>query len=192
MAFTDWRSLKKIDAHVHILPDEVHAANPDSEDVWLCTDLHQYRAMMDGLHIEKAVIMPLNDPRLMSMEFTVDAVHRNLRDMKRKYPGRFYAFADVDTRSAPVRSADAILPDYVRAFGIEKTEEILRSFGAERLLFATDYPESRHLPPGAIYDSYFDILGRMSFSEEEAERIAYRNAEEILGGKGTRWTRKNC
>lgn len=42
MAFADWRSLKKIDAHVHILPDAVHAANPDSEDVWLCTDLHQY------------------------------------------------------------------------------------------------------------------------------------------------------
>lgn len=249
MAFADWRSLKKIDAHVHILPDAVHAANPDSEDVWLCTDLHQYRAMMDGLHIEKTVIMPLNDPRLMSMEFTVDAVHRNLRDMKRKYPGRFYAFADVDTRSTPARSADAILcaienygldgikihpnntgiaindeyndpiyalaqqrkipvaihsypntendvsaagrilkikerypaltlivshmgafqwkellpcecyadmsailPDYVRAFGIEKTEEILRSFGAERLLFATDYPESRHLPPGRAAD----------------------------------------
>ena len=109
MAFADWRSLKKIDAHVHILPDAVHAANPDSEDVWLCTDLHQYRAMMDGLHIEKAVIMPLNDPWLMSMEFTVDAVHRNLRDMKRRYPGRFYAFADVDTRSTPARSADAIL-----------------------------------------------------------------------------------
>ena len=81
MAFSNWRSLKKIDAHVHILPDAVHAANDGCEDAWLRTDLHQYTGMMDALHIEKAVIMPLNDPWLMSMEFTVDAVHRNLRDI---------------------------------------------------------------------------------------------------------------
>lgn len=101
MAFTHWESLKKIDAHIHILPDAVHKANPDSDDVWLCTDIHGYCAMMDDLHIEKAVIMPLNDPWLMSMEFTIDAVHRNLRDMKNASPGRFYAFADIDTRNTP-------------------------------------------------------------------------------------------
>lgn len=108
MAFTRWESLKKIDAHIHILPDAVHKANPDSDDTWLCTDLHKYCAMMDALHIEKAVIMPLNDPWLMSMEFTVDAVHRNLRDMKNASPGRFYAFADIDTRNTPAQSAEAI------------------------------------------------------------------------------------
>jgi len=26
----DWRTIKKIDAHIHILPDAVHKANPDS------------------------------------------------------------------------------------------------------------------------------------------------------------------
>ena len=108
MAFTRWESLKKIDAHIHILPDAVHKANPDSDDTWLCTDLHKYCAMMDALHIEKAVIMPLNDPWLMSMEFTIDAVHRNLRDMKNTFPGRFYAFADIDTRNTPAQSAEAI------------------------------------------------------------------------------------
>ena len=109
MAFNNRRSLKKIDAHIHILPDAVHAANEGYEDAWLRTDLHQYAGMMDALHIEKAVIMPLNDPWLMSMEFTVDAVHRNLRDMKQKYPGKFYAFADVDTRNTPAQSVDALL-----------------------------------------------------------------------------------
>ena len=104
MAFTHWESLKKIDAHIHILPDAVHKANPDSDDVWLCTDIHGYCAMMDNLHIEKAVIMPLNDPWLMSMEFTIDAIHRNLRDMKNASPGRFYAFADIDTRNTRLRS----------------------------------------------------------------------------------------
>lgn len=26
-----WRDIPKIDAHIHIIPDEVHAANPDSD-----------------------------------------------------------------------------------------------------------------------------------------------------------------
>lgn len=277
MAFTRWESLKKIDAHIHILPDAVHKANPDSDDTWLCTDLHEYCAMMDALHIEKAVIMPLNDPWLMSMEFTIDAVHRNLRDMKNASPGRFYAFADIDTRNTSAQSAEAIgkaidcygldgikihpnntgcalddeynapifalaqqrnipvavhsypnsaddvsaakrigkilerypglrlivshmggsqweelpgmdcfvdmsaiLPDYIRAFGIERTEEILRSFGVDRLLFATDYPDNRHFPPEDIYAAYFDILNRMNFTEEEAVKIAYTNMRDIL------------
>lgn len=109
MAFSNWKSLKKIDAHIHILPDAVHEANPDSEDAWLHATLCQYRGMMDEMNIEKAVIMPLTDPFLMSMEFTIDAVHRNLRDMKRQYPGKFYAFADVDPRNAPAQSVDAIV-----------------------------------------------------------------------------------
>lgn len=277
MAGSDWRAIKKIDAHIHIVPDAVHRANPDSDDVWRYAELRRYCAQMDALHIEKAVIMPLNDPWLMSMEFTVDAVHRNLRDMKQAYPGRFCAFADVDTRNSPRASAEAIvtaldsygldgiklhpnntgvalddaynapifslaqargipvavhsypnteddvsaaarivktaarypglklivshmgafqwerllpvdcyvdlsaiLPDYVRVYGLEKTNAILRAFGAERLLFATDYPDSRCLRPGEIYESYFDILDRMDFTPEEAMQIAYTNAEKLF------------
>ena len=78
----DWRTIKKIDAHIHILPDDVHEANPDSEDVWVNADLHKFRDIMDTLGIEKAIIMPFNDPWLMSMDFTIDAVHKNLYDMK--------------------------------------------------------------------------------------------------------------
>lgn len=278
MAFTNWKELKKIDAHIHILPDAVHKANPNSEDAWLCTDLHQYRSMMDDLNIEKAIIMPLNDPWLMSMEFTVDAVHQNLWAMKNECPDKFYAFADIDTRNTPAQSVDAIiraidsysldgikihpnntgialddeynnpifalaqqqnipiaihsypnkendvsaterivkvverypdlklivshmgafqwerllavrcyvdmsaiLPDYVRTFGITKTNEMLRAFGVDRLLFATDYPDNRVLQPDEIYNSYFDLLNQMDFTEEEAERIAYRNVKDLLG-----------
>ena len=278
MAFTNWKSLKKIDAHIHILPDSVHKANPNSEDAWLCTDINKYRNMMDELNIEKAVIMPMNDPWLMSMEFTVDAVHQNLWAMKNKYPDKFYAFADLDTRNTPTQSVDAIiqaidsygldgikihpnntgialddeynnpiftlaqqqnipiaihsypnkendvsaterivklverypnlklivshmgafqweclcsigcyvdmsaiLPDYARTFGIEKTNEILRAFGVDRLLFATDYPDNRTLQPDKIYNSYFNILNQMDFTEEEATKIACMNAIDVLG-----------
>ena len=278
MAFTNWKELKKMDAHIHILPDAVHEANPNAEDVWRYADLKQYRSMMDELHIEKAIIMPLNDSWLMSMEFTVHAVHQNLRAMKNQYPDKFYAFADVDTRNTPAQSVDAIiqaidsygldgikihpnntgialddaynnpiftlaqqrhipiaihsypneehdvsaterivkvaerypdlklivshmggsqwarlrsigcyvdmsaiLPDYVRTFGIAKTNEILRAFGVDRLLFATDYPDNRVLQPDGIYNAYFDMLNQMDFTAEEAERIAYGNTKDLLG-----------
>ena len=278
----DWRTIKKIDAHIHILPDDVHEANPDSEDAWVhAADLHKYRRMMDELGIEKAVIMPFNDPWLMSMDFTIDAVHKNLYDMKQRYPEMFYAFADIDTRNTSTESVEAIrkaiveygldgikihpnntgidldsaynqaifayaqehkipvaihsypnkeddrsaayrivnvlaqypdltvivshmgahqweqllptrcfvdisaiLPDYVRTYGIAKTNEILRSFGADRLLFATDYPDSRIMQPDEIYGSYFDILNQMDFTKEEAEKIAYGNISQILNHKG--------
>ena len=277
----NWQTIKKIDAHIHILPDSVHEANPDSEDVWLHTDLNKYAAMMDELGIEKAIIMPFNDPWLMSMEFTIDAVHKNLHEMKRRYPGKFYAFADIDTRNNPEASVtaihkaiteygldgikihpnntgvdldsaynqavfayaqeyqipiaihsypnteadrsaafrivnvlnkypdltvivshmgacqceqllptrcfvdiSAILPDYVRTYGVAKTNEVLRGFGADRLIFATDYPDSRILAPDGIYGSYFDILNQMEFTVEEAKKIAYGNISEILNRKG--------
>ena len=273
----DWNKINKIDAHIHILPDEVHEANPDSEDVWLCIDLHRYLHMMEKLHIEKAIIMPLNDPWLMSMEFTVEAVHKNLCEMKQQYPGKFYAFADIDTRNTSAESVDAIrraiqeygldgikihpnntgvdldseynrpifafaqehripvaihsypnsesdrsaayrivnvleqypnltaivshmgayqwelllptrayvdfsaiLPDYVRTYGVHKTNEILRKFGTDRLIFATDYPDSRILSSEEIYHTYFDILNQMDFTQEEAEMISYGNIEKIL------------
>lgn len=274
----DWRTIKKIDAHIHILPDDVHEANPDSEDAWVhAADLHKYCGMMDELGIEKAVIMPFNDPWLMSMDFTIDAVHKNLYDMKQRYPEMFYAFADIDTRNTSTESVEAIrkaiveygldgikihpnntgidldsaynqaifayaqenkipvaihsypnkeddrsaahrivnvlaqypdltvivshmgahqweqllptrcfvdisaiLPDYVRTYGTPKTNEILRSFGADRLIFATDYPDSRILEPDEIYGSYFDTLNQMVFTKEEAEQIAFGNMEKIL------------
>ena len=280
----DWRTIKKIDAHIHILPDAVHEANPDSEDMWVYADLHKYREMMDTLGVERAVIMPFNDPWLMSMEFTNDAVHTNLYEMKQSYPGKFYAFADIDTRNTPSESVNAIckaiqeygldgikihpnntgidldsdynqlifvyaqeervpvaihsypnsennrsaayrivnvleeypdltvivshmgahqweqllptrayvdisaiLPDYVRTYGVVKTNEILRKFGADRLIFATDYPDSRILKPDEIYGSYFDILNQMDFTIEEAEKIAYGNISEILKNKGVHY-----
>lgn len=77
----------------------------------------------------------------------------------------------------------AILPDYVRTYGIEKTNEILRLFGADRLIFATDYPDNRFLQPDEIYGSYFDILNQMDFIQEEAEKIAYGNIERLLQRK---------
>ena len=76
----------------------------------------------------------------------------------------------------------AILPDYVRNYGIEKTRSILQQFGADRLIFATDYPDSRILPPEEIYSEYFDILNQMEFTQSEACQIAYNNILCVLNG----------
>ena len=46
MAAANWRTPKKLDAHIHILPDAVHTANPDADDVWMYADLRQYVQIM--------------------------------------------------------------------------------------------------------------------------------------------------
>lgn len=59
-------------------------------------------------------------------------------------------------------------------FGVEFCERLLRRIGIERVLFGTDYP----IFP---YQRYFEVLDRMSFTVEEIERIAYKNAAKLLG-----------
>ncbi len=66
-----------------------------------------------------------------------------------------------------------ILPELVGLYGIAQTNRILRMFGADRLIFGTDYPERK-------YDEYFFILNEMDFTEEEIQKIAYKNIESIL------------
>ena len=273
----DWKTIKKIDAHIHIIPDVVHEANPDAEDEWVYADQTKYLDLMERYNIEQAIIMPLNDPYLMSMEFTADAVNKNLRELVDKYPNKFYAMADIDVsnsievsktiltkaieeynlnglkihpnntgmnvddeynvalleefdkyglpvfihsypnskddRSATCRikylinkftdikfiishmgayqyeelldtncyvDISAILPDYVNKLGIKETNAILRKFGVERLIFATDYPCSRCLAPEGIYDRYFDILNQMDFTDDEINKIAYVNIKNII------------
>ena len=273
----DWKTIKKIDAHIHIIPDVVHEANPDAEDEWVYADQTKYLDLMERYNIEQAIIMPLNDPYLMSMEFTADAVNKNLRELVDKYPNKFYAMADIDIsnsiedskkkivkaieeyklnglkihpnntgmnvddeynvalledfnkyglpvfihsypnskddRSATYRikylinkfpnikfiishmgayqyeelldtncyvDISAILPYYVNKLGIKETNAILRKFGVERLIFATDYPCSRSLEPEEIYDRYFYILNQMDFIDDEINKIAYDNIKNII------------
>lgn len=77
----------------------------------------------------------------------------------------------------------SILPDMVNRFGIEGANRIFRSIGVDRLIFATDYPDSRCLQPTEIYETYFDILGNMDFTAEEASRICKHNALTMLGAQ---------
>lgn len=51
----------------------------------------------------------------------------------------------------------------------------------DKLVFATDFPDSRCLKPKEIYDKYFEILNEMDFSPEEAENICRNNALKMIG-----------
>ena len=273
----DWAEIEKIDAHMHILPDEVQRANPDADNEFQYAEAGLFSVLMRQFNIKSAVIMPFNDPRLMSMEFNIEAVHSNLFDLKQKSAGKFFAFADVDpdnsveescrflidavekyhldglklhpqnsglhidslynsellktaevlklpvaihsypnTADSPdaVRNVvnlidkfpqvtfivshmgafqwgelldcpayvdiSAILPDYVRKCGIEECRRMLHSFGADRLIFASDFPCNRVLSPKDIFTNYFEILNFMDFSENEAHQIAVANISSIL------------
>lgn len=76
----------------------------------------------------------------------------------------------------------AILPDLVRKLGLAEANKVLRSIGLDRLVFATDYPDSRSLQPTEIYDTYCELLGNMDFTQEEAEHICKYNALRMIGG----------
>lgn len=69
------------------------------------------------------------------------------------------------------------LLDICELYGVEFAERLLRKIGLERVLFGTDYP----IFP---YERYFEVLDRMSFTDEEIERIAYKNAAKLLKGDG--------
>ena len=66
-----------------------------------------------------------------------------------------------------------VLPEFLKLYGLEQTRRILHMFGADRLIFGTDYPEGN-------YEEYISILDQMDFTNEDMEKIAYKNIESIL------------
>lgn len=268
-----WLHHRKIDAHVHVLPDERTAqfiANEGPEAPWSRCGVEAYLRRMDRYQIEKALLLPTNDQYLYYHD--PNETNRFLGELVRKYPDRFYAFADItasgayfieqtphiledavkeyglsglkihpanlhmdadDLRLVPVLRKAAelgvpvmfhanpcrlgfhdncapdrinrmiqvfpdldvitahlggmkwqdalsgcswadisyILPELTALYGIEQVNRILRAFGADRLIFGTDFPDGE-------YEVYFEILDQMDFTEEEIDKIAWKN---ILG-----------
>ncbi len=276
----DWKTIPKIDAHIHILPEDVIAANQGAEDPFiLAGGVEAYIPVMEEYHISRAVVMPFNDPYLMSMTFQAADVHQNMMKLRQQYGDRFLLFADVDVRNpvgetieeltrvlasgafagikvhpsnaalpvdgdyydavfafaetnqipveihsfphgdnaedvcAPGRIArvlkrhpllrvcvahmgglqfqelmglkvyvniSAVLPVLTKHLGIAGANGALREFGTDRLIFGTDYPDSRTVSWEAIYPEYFRILNQMDFSESEAAQICRGNILNFL------------
>ncbi|MBE6891587.1 MAG: amidohydrolase [Ruminococcaceae bacterium] len=95
-----WKEIPKIDAHIHLLPDDVIEANRGYGDVFVdYGSLSDYLNIMDKYNIESSFIMPFNDPYMLSMDFNVETVHFNLKKMVSCAPTRLRCFADVDIRN---------------------------------------------------------------------------------------------
>ncbi len=273
----DWKKIKKMDAHVHLIPQE-HLSWQEGE--WKQADTELYTKLMECYHVERAVLLPINDPGTFYHD--CEKTNRWLAEQMKASNGRLIAFADVHSAGgyfhemAPyyleqaveefglkglklhpsnlgiaidsldmipvVRKAcdlkvpimihsypwggtafehcsparihnltrifpdgtfvichmggcrwqdalegkeyvdlSAALPELVRLYGIPGANRILREFGADRLLFATDYPQVLRVEPQNIYETYCDILNQMDFTEAEAKKIAYGNLYRILG-----------
>ena len=122
----------------------------------------------------------------MNLEDDVCSPSR-IRTIKEKYPKLRLSVAHMGgmqyknlTNIDAYLNISAVLPDWVKKYGIKETNAILRSFDMEKLIFATDYPDSRCLEPDKIYEEYFNILGKMDFSRQEAENICKHNALKMI------------
>lgn len=73
-----------------------------------------------------------------------------------------------------------VLPELVSLYGISQANRILRNFGPDRLIFATDWPQVYLCETENIYKTYCDLLNEMDFTEEECEKITYGNMAKIL------------
>lgn len=78
----DWKSIPKIDAHIHRLPPDVIENNRGNGDRFVeYGSVDDYLRLMDQYHIEAACVMPFNDPYMLSMDFQAGSVHNNLLAM---------------------------------------------------------------------------------------------------------------
>jgi predicted TIM-barrel fold metal-dependent hydrolase len=94
-----WKEIPKIDAHIHLLPDDVICANSGCGDTFVDYGAtNDYLNIMKVYNIECAFIMPFNDTYMMSMDFAIETVHSNLQKMSSSAPTKLFCFADVDIR----------------------------------------------------------------------------------------------
>lgn len=215
-----WKEIKKIDAHIHILPEEKRLEfikYQGEECTWARADIETYINLMDeapyeleyaikelGLHGLKLhpsnLAMDADDLRLVPVlrkaaELKVPVMYHSNPCMMGfhdncapdKINKMIMVFPDIQFITAHMggmKYLDAwsgctwvdisfVLPEFVELYGMEQTNRILRIFGADRLIFGTDYPERE-------YELYCSILDKMDFTEEEKRKIAYENINSFL------------
>lgn len=98
----NWKTIPKIDAHIHLMPPDVIEANQGFNDKFVdYGSVNDYLKLMDKYHIDSAFLMPFNDPYMLSMDFTVEAVNNNMTAMCKEGNAdhKLYYFADIDLRN---------------------------------------------------------------------------------------------
>ncbi len=90
----NWEKIRKIDGHIHIIPDEKVAEHLkyDSKD-WGQAGIDNYLPYMDKYNIEKAVVVPVNEGGLYYRD--PSKTNKYLSTLMKKYPGKLICFADI-------------------------------------------------------------------------------------------------
>lgn len=66
----DWKSIPKIDAHIHLLPPNVIENSRGNGDRFVERgSVDGYLQLMNQYHIKAACVMPFNVPYMLSMDF---------------------------------------------------------------------------------------------------------------------------
>lgn len=137
----DWKSIPKIDAHIHLLPPDVIENNRGNGDRFVERgSVDGYLQLMNQYHIEAACVMPFNVPYMLSMDFQAGSVHNNLLAMCLQAENRFFCFADINICN-PVETTLELL---------EKALEQKEFLGVKIHPTNTGYPVD-----GAYYDRVF-------------------------------------
>ncbi len=111
----DWKTLEKIDAHVHILPPENLSWQ---EGEWKQADISRHSALMDAYHVVQAVALPINDPGTFYPD--CEKTNRYLCDLMHSSNGRYLAFGDVHPAGGYFHeTAPWYLEQAVQEFGLK-------------------------------------------------------------------------
>ena len=82
----DWKSIPKIDAHIHRPPPDVIENNRGNGDRFVeYGSVDDYLRLMDQYHIEAACVMPFNDPYIdirNPVETTLELLEKALEQKK--------------------------------------------------------------------------------------------------------------
>lgn len=115
-----WRSCRKFDGHVHVLPDERAAqflANEGRDAPWARCGAEDYLRRMDRYGVEKALLVPANDPYLYYQD--PRDTNRFLGALVKAHLDRFCAFADVTASGAYfIEQTPWILEEAVEEYGL--------------------------------------------------------------------------
>ena len=165
----DWNKARKIDAHIHILPEDKRLEfikYQGEECTWgKAAELdvpvmYHSNPCRTGFHDSCA---PDKINKMIKVFPDITFITAHMGGMK--YLDAFSGCTWVDI--------SFILPELVMLYGIKQTNRILRMFGSDRLIFGTDYPECN-------YEGYFSILNQTDFNEGEIEKILYGNIASIM------------
>ncbi len=90
----DWKTIRKIDAHVHLLPPERLAEKREYDpEVWGHAGLEEYAPLMEAYHVEGCVTLPINDQGTFFSR--AEDTNRWLAGLMEQYPGKIVAFAEI-------------------------------------------------------------------------------------------------